>query len=72
MGSTESTRRCPRCNIELLESNMVEHLRTCVKMQASGQPNGAWEVTYSGSDTGVTSMAEAITSTSQQAFQYKK
>ena len=71
MGSSESTRKCPKCGVELLEGNMVPHTRDCTKVNATGHADGSWECTYSGPTSGITSMTGAIKAASHQALEYR-
>ena len=72
MGSSESTRKCPKCGVLLLESNMVEHNRECINLRASGRSDGSWECTYSGPTSGIISMSKAIAEARREAVEYKR
>jgi hypothetical protein len=43
MGNEESTRTCPRCDVQLLESNMIVHLRDCCLVEITKSSDGSWK-----------------------------
>ena len=69
MGSSESTRKCPKCSVLLLESNMVEHNRECINLHASGRSDGSWIYTYPGPTSGIISMSKAIAEATRGAVE---
>lgn len=69
MGQSESTRRCPKCGVELLESNMVQHDRECTKIQVTGKADGSWECTYAGPTSGIISLSKVIADVKTNALE---
>jgi hypothetical protein len=72
MGAEQSTRRYPKCDVELLEENMMKHTRECVTAIAKGYPDGRWKCTYQGPSSGVSAMTWVVSDASRAVLGYKQ
>lgn len=63
----EASRKCGRCGVQLSESNMMKHLTTCQKLQATViRPNGHKVIfEYKGPNN------ECLTNIANQALSYR-
>jgi hypothetical protein len=71
MGAEQSTRRCPKCDVELLEDNMMEHTRECVRAIAKGYPDSSRICIYQCTSSGVSAVTRTVSGASRAALGYK-